>query len=474
MISRIIFFALSATALLAEAKVDIKTRPWYHYIDEKMPVVKIPVVERFKLRNGIEVFFLPDDHVPLVNLQIIFEGGGFEAPSEKLGVHGLWGETLVLSGSNNLDRDKLAEYLEFRATNLSFSGGLERSTISLGSMGHYFERDVQTLFEVLQAPRLAAEDFELIRKRVLQEFERRDENPAKWASLGMTKLFWGDTLRGRYATIKSVKNLAATDLTAWHKKMWRGERLALAVTGAIKADALKKLLDGTFGTLAVSPKDRIDLALMHIKPTATANSLNILPRDIPQTTVVYKAPGMKHSANDYYALRLLDFLLGGDSFNSYLTQKIRTEKGWAYSAYSTFDTDDFTGSVMLFTQTANHNLPDVIAMMDDILAKPEIFVTQEKIEQAKLSLKNKFVFLFENTNQYMKLYLQLKWDGLADNYLPEYARHLEAVTVDDVLRVARTYYKPENFTVLICGPDNVYQKKSALRPANANVLEIEK
>jgi zinc protease len=87
---------------------------------------------------------------------------------------------------------------------------------------------------------------------------------------------------------------------------------------------------------------------------------------------------MKHTGDaNYYTLRLFDFLLGGDSFNSYLTQKIRTEKGWAYSAYSSFETDDFTGSIMLFTQTANMNLPEVIAAIDDILAKPEDFISKD-------------------------------------------------------------------------------------------------
>jgi len=472
--SGIFLCAVSATALLAEPKVDIKNRPWYHYIEEKMPPVKIPVVAKFKLKNGIEVFYLEDDHVPLVNLQIIFEGGGFEVTNEKLGLNGLWGETLVFSGSDAMSRDQLANYLESRSTNLNFSGGLERSTISLGSLSHYFARDLKTIFEVLSSPRLASEDFELIRKRILQEFERRDENPSKWASLGMTKAYWGETLRGRYATTRTVKNLTGTDLKGWHKKMWRGERLSLTLTGAIKAQDARVILDETFGSLVVSQKDGVDLKAMQIKSVAKPNTLGILPRDIPQTTVVYKAPLMKHGDADYYALRIFDFLLGGDSFNSHLTQKIRTEKGWAYTAYSTFETDDFTGSAMLFTQTANQNLPDVMQLMDEILAKPESFVNAEKIAQAKLSLRNKFVFLFENSHQYMRLYMQLKYDALPETYLADFAKHLDAVTLEDVLRVARTYYKPENFTVLICGPGDVYAKKSPLRPANAQVLEIEK
>lgn len=465
---------LAGFPLAAKSAADIPSRSWYHYIKDEMPPARIPAIAKFRLSNGIEVYHLYADQVPLVHMQIILEGGGFEVSNEKLGLNSIWGETVVFSGATDFGRDELSQYLESRASTFSFGAGLERSSFTLNSMAHYFARDLRTAFRVLSTPRLAKEDFELIQKRVLQEFERRDENPSKWASLGMTKLYWGDTLRGRYATVRTVKNITAQDLAAWHQKMWRGERISIAVTGAIKQDELKKILEETLGKLARDEKSRPDLAVMRIKASAAPKALSILPRDIPQTTVIYKAPGMRHTDADYYALRIFDFLLGGDSFNSYLTQKIRTEKGWAYTAYSTFETDDFTGALMLFTQTANASLPDVIAMIDDILAKPGDFISAQKIAEAKLSLKNKFVFLFENPTQYMKLYLQLKWDGLPESYLPDYAKYLSKVTEADVLRVAKQYYRPENFTVLLCGPDGVYAKKSVLRPAKAQVMELEK
>jgi predicted Zn-dependent peptidase len=84
------------------------------------------------------------------------------------------------------------------------------------------------------------------------------------------------------------------------------------------------------------------------------------------------------------------------------------------------------------------------------------------------------VFLFENPVQYMKLYLQLKWDGLPENYLNDYAVNLDKVTEADVLRLAKRYYKPENFSILLCGPAGLYRKKSALRPEAALPLELEK
>jgi zinc protease len=473
-----IFLLLSspgASQLFAEkTSVEPESRPWYHYIREEMPEPRIPEIQRFRLKNGIEVFYLQSDTVPLVHMQIIVDGGGFEVPDDKLGLHSLWGDTVVFSGSEKLNRDALSNYLESRASAFRFSAGTERSTFNLRSLAHYFERDLQTIFEVLQNPRLAAEDFELLRKRLMQELERLDENPAKWAALGMSRLYWGDTVRGRYATRRTVAALKIEDLRAWHGRIWRGERLSIAVTGSMEAPRLIDLLNKTFGTMPVEPRHAPDMTRMHVAPVAKGNELRLLPKEIPQTTVIYRAPGMKHSDPDYYALRILDFLLGGDSFNSYLTQKIRTEKGWAYTAYSTIETDDFTGSLLLFTQTANSSLPDVLALMDEILAQPKQFIDAKKIEQAKLSLRNKFVFLFENPAQYMKLYLQLRWDGLPDTYLADYVKNLNRVNESDVLRVARQYYRPEKFTVLLCGPKDVYRKKSPLRPDSAQEFELEK
>jgi len=468
------FMALASCALFAAGGRLTGERPWHHYVRAEMPPAKIPQVEKFNLANGVQVYFLQADHVPLVHMQVYLEGGAFEVPEDKLGVHSLWGETVVFSGSEELGREKLSRYMESRASTFSFGAGAERSAFTLNSMSHYFVRDLETTFSVLQKPAFAKDDFNLLKKRVLQEFARRDENPAKWAALGVTKMYWGGTLRGRYATTRTVSVVSRDDIAAWHKRMWRGERLSIAVTGSIDKVQLKKALDLTYGSLAVDAKARPNADALHVLPTVKPNSLSILPKDIPQTTVIYKAPGLKHTDTNYYALRLFDFLLGGDSFNSHLTQKIRTEKGWAYSAYSSFETDDFTGSLMLFTQTANMNLPEVIAAIDEILAKPEAFVSKEKIAEAKRSLKNKFVFLFENPVQYMKLYLQLKWDGLPESYLNDYAVNLDRVTEADVLRLAKQYYKPDNFSILLCGPNGLYQKKSALRPEAAQLLELEK
>lgn len=102
---------------------------------------------------------------------------------------------------------------------------------------------------------------------------------------GNDKLFWGDTLRGRFATIRTVKNVSRADLAQWQQKMWRGERLSLAVTGAIDETRLKALLEETFGKMAYDAKAKVDLNAMHVKPSAKPNTLSLF-KEIPQTTVI--------------------------------------------------------------------------------------------------------------------------------------------------------------------------------------------
>ena len=462
------------TAKRPQRPLDVKTRPWYHHIEKSEVKTIIPEIKLLRLENGIEVYFLGTDAIPLVSLQVIVEGGGFEVPVDKLGLQSLWGESVIYSGSQENPQDKLADFFEARGTIVSFAAGLERSGYSLNSLSHYFKRDLETFFEVIQHPRFNASDVELLKAKMLQELEHRDENPSKWASLGLNKITWRGTIKEQYPTIRTVKPISPADLKNWHATLFRGERIKLAVSGKVNEADLKNWLNATFGKLATNTKNKVDLSAVKVKHAFKENSLFLLPKDIPQSTILYRAKGLSHTHKDYYALRILDFILGGDSFNSTLTQKIRTEKGWAYSTYSSFDTDDFTGSLLLFTQTANQNVPDVIREIDTILTNPESWITEQKIELAKISLKNKFVFLFENPAQYMKLYLQLKWDGLDDSYLPDFVTNLNKVKSTDVLRLAKTLYKPENFAILLCGPDSVYQQKSTLRPAKAETLVLEK
>ncbi|HRP69615.1 MAG TPA: insulinase family protein, partial [Turneriella sp.] len=294
-ISPLFFFALVVSYVRvwpapssAKPQLDVTTRPWYHYIKEETPETKIPQINHFKLSNGIGVYFYPADAVPLVTAQIFIDGGGFEVADDKLGLQTLWGDTVVFSGSETMGRDTLSSYLEERASKFNFNAELDRSSFNVQSLAHYFEKDLRTLFSVIENPRFENNDFELLRTRLVKSLEKRDEDPSKWAALGLSQVYWKNTLRGRYATIRTVKNIAREDLTLWQKKLWRAERLTIAVSGSIDEKRLKTLLEETFGKMPYDKTQKADLSRLHVEPTFKPNSLYVLPKEIPQTTVLYK------------------------------------------------------------------------------------------------------------------------------------------------------------------------------------------
>jgi hypothetical protein len=144
----------------------------------------------------------------LCTCRSIVEGGAFEVPDDKLGVHSLWGETVVFSGSARARIAKSFRNTLKVALLLFHSAQVQNVRRSLSLRCHTILCAILRLhLAFCKNPRFADDDFNLLKKRVLQEFARRDENPAKWAALGSTRMFWGGTAAGRYATIRTVNGV---------------------------------------------------------------------------------------------------------------------------------------------------------------------------------------------------------------------------------------------------------------------------
>lgn len=458
MVATLGLLTISSSAISA---VSVKNRPWYKHIENSRLEYSLPKIQKFKLKNGIPVYYLPERSIPLTEIRIYLDGGGLEVAADKAGLQGIWGETVVYSGSKAYDREKLSEYLEDRASKINYTPAMNRSAFSLKSLSHYFSADLKVLYDVMLNPAFAKEDFEFIRKQVLNEISKREENPGRLAALASQLFGYKGTIRAQLPYTRTVSSISAGDLQTWQLKMMRAERMTIAVSGDFDKDTLEKELNSLFGALPYDAARKPDLSSLAQLPQMPAGKILHYHKDVPQSTIMLRAPGMPHNAKDYFAWRLYDFILGGDSFNSELTQIIRTRNGWAYSVYSTYDSDEHQGSVTLFTQTANKNVNDVLAEMRKILSAPENFTTPERLELAKISLQNKFVFMFESPGQYLALYLSVLWDGLPEDYLKDIPANIRKVTREEVMRVAKTYYQPDNFFAVLVGPDKVYTQTPA-------------
>ena len=121
------------------------------------------------------------------------------------------------------------------------------------------------------------------------------------------------------------------------------------------------------------------------------------------------------------------------------------------------------GSVFLFAQSANKNVLNLLRRFQEILSQPEIFITDEKIAKAKVAIANKFVFLYETPAQLLEQKLSIKWDGLPENYLNNFIENIKKVKRQDILRVAKKYYSPEEFGIVLVGPADVVSENDVKR-----------
>ena len=428
----------------------VKQRFWYQYLDKESAEFQVPEIVSQTYDSGSTLHRLKQGKVPQTQIMLLFSGGEMEENKENSGLTSLWAELLVFSGSKKTPRDKLSSLLEQRASSLAASSSLRQAVVSLGSLAVYFPDDFVLLEEILLEPNFAEEDLTILKSQVLQGIDRRMESPAKALSISAKTVLFPKGPRGLIPTKSSVKSVNIEQISAWHKKMVCSQRLNILLTGLYDESTLSAI--ERLSTKIQQSCSLPNYKLLNVNLGSPDSTVYHLPMDVPQSTLIYYGAGVPHNSPEYFTWRIFDYILGGSSFNSVMTRKIRTEMGFAYSAYSSLSSDAVSGRSILFTQTANETLKPVENIIADLLDKPEAYVTDDSIALAKISLINKLVFLYETPSQYLKLWYDLKLDGLDEGYLRTFPENLNSVTRGQILKYAKKYYNRKKFYKFIAAP----------------------
>lgn len=436
------------------ANVVPADRHWAKFLKNSAPLrLQIPSTPHLFLKNGIRVDYVVDTSLPKVNFRLFVEGGAQQ--EMQIGLNSVWVDMLTFSGSEKYPRDTLATYLETRATSFTSASSLQRSSFALQSFANFFLQDLEVVLEVLQHPRFAPEDLDFLKKQTLRQLEQRAENPAKLAYLTAAHYLWPHSRRGTITRPQDIEKLEREHLAVWQKKMWNAPRMRIVVSGDFDKESLVAMLEKSL--LPENPTRERAFEIAEDK-AANTNKIFFLSKEIPQSTILFYGQGIKHSSADYYALKVFDYLLGGGSFDSYLTQEIRTKRGWAYSVYSGYRSWQNNGSISIFAQSNAVNTADLINKTEKILQSPEAFVNQNSVAKAKEAISNRFVFLYSTPMQLLSQKLSIEWDGLPPSYLNDFLNNIAKVRQEDVLRVAKKYYQSQNFFIVVVGPQSAKEK----------------
>jgi zinc protease len=269
---------------------------------------------------GIEVWLVEDHTVPVISLSFGWQGGTAMDPKGKEGV-AMLASGLMDEGAGDIDSATFQRQIADLGLDYGFDASADSFSGSLRTLTTNKDAAVDLLALALTKPRFDQEPVERMRRQFLIaiEGEQRDPNAAAYRALETKLLGDHPYARSNYGTKESMSALTPDDLRQFMKDRLTRDHLFVAAAGDISPEDLGKLVDRAFGGLP-------EKGVADTVPEATvadAGSLSVLTRNVPQATVIFAQPGIKRSDKDFFAVYLMNYVLGGGGFSSRLMTEIR-------------------------------------------------------------------------------------------------------------------------------------------------------
>ena len=430
-------FAAIMLALPAAAAVDIKE-------------VKSP--------GGLTAWLVEDHSIPFMALEIRFRGGAsLDAPGKRGAINLMTG--LLEEGAGELDARAFAREVEGLAASISFDVGDDALSISARFLTENRDAAVALLRTAINEPRFDEEAITRVRGQVLTGIASDAKDPDEMANRALDQLAFPDhpyatSLNG---TAESVTALTRDDLVAAHRAVLARDRIYIGAVGDITPEELATLLDDLLGALPAEGAPMPPLADVDIPGGVT-----VIPFETPQSVARFVQRGIKQDDPDYFSAVVLNHALGGGSFESRLMDEVRRKRGLTYGVYSYLAPRDlgeiYAGSV----SSSNDRIAEAIEVIRDEWAKAaEAGLTPEEVENAKTYLTGAYPLRFDGNGPIANIMVGMQMLGLPIDYIATRNDRVEAVTVEDVKRVAQELLDPDNLHFVVVGSPEGLQSTPA-------------
>ncbi|MDA8414921.1 MAG: pitrilysin family protein [Desulfobacteraceae bacterium] len=417
----------------------------------------IPKAERVVLECGLPVYLLRDPELPIVNITAMVRTGSVYEPASLSGLAALTGSVMRSGGAGGLAPEQMDDELEFMASSVESGIGADMGTVSLTSLTKNFSRTLRIFADVLLRPDFSAKRVDIARKHLIEGLRRQNDDPKEIADREINRAIYAGHPLGNVPTLASANAITRQGMLDFHRRFFRVDNMILAVSGDFDQAAMLRELNAVFGKTAAHPAT----VLPEIPQPAAVFAPEVIYgyKDVNQSVIRMGHLGVTKDSPDIYALRILDYILGG-SFTSRLTLEIRTNQGLAYNVDSRFDIGRrFTGSFIAETETKAGTTVKAISLMKDIIAgMTKEPVTDQELNAAKEYIINSFMFGFTSPASIVTQRARLEFYGYAPGYLENYRDNISRVTKADVLAAARRHLKPEAFKLVVVGDAAKFDK----------------
>lgn len=398
--------------------------------------------------GGINAWLVEEHSIPFVALELRFQGGTSLDPQGKDGVTNLM-VGLLEEGAGDMDARAFARETETLAASFSYNASDDTVSISARFLTENRDQAVDLLRESLVNPSFAQSAIDRVRSQVNSIIRSNQKDPRDIAGDTFAKLVYGDHPYGRaeYGTLDSVADLTREDIVNAHRAALTRDRLYVSAVGDITDQELASLLDDLLLDLPETGADLPGAADVNMP-----GGIQIVEFDTPQSVVMFGQPGIDRDDPDFFAAYVLNHILGGGSFESRLMQEVREKRGLTYGVYSYLANKDNANLWLGSVSTANDRVAESIDVIRAEWSRLRTKgVTQAELDDAKTYLTGAYPLRFDGNAPIANIAVAMQMDGLGTGYISNRNDMVNAVTLDDVNRVAQELVDPAKLTFVVVG-----------------------
>lgn len=406
------------------------------------------------LSNGLKVLLVENPSLPTVSLNASVLAGARYDSESKAGV-AIMASRLLDEGTETRTSFEIADAIESVGGAIEADGSFERVVVSAGVLTKDIDLGLELLADLLIRPIFPQEYVDKEKERTLAEITSAQDRPQIVAGWAFNELVYQDhpLHRPSHGYPQTVERIERADLIDFHRKYFAPNNVVLSVVGDFRVSDILPKIKNVLGAWPAKP---IVFSTYPQPIRQTGKRTKFIQMPAHQLNIYLGHLGVTRSNPDYYALQVLDTILGGGAgFTARIPQRLRDELGLAYTTFAsiTMTAGLDPGRFVAFIGTSPENMKLATeGLLNEIRRIIEEPVTAQELLDAKDYLTGSFVFAFESSSQIARFLVHAEVYGLGFDYVEKYPQYIRAITIEDISRVAKMYLDSENYTLVVVGP----------------------
>ncbi|HZJ01672.1 MAG TPA: pitrilysin family protein [Gemmatimonadaceae bacterium] len=433
------------------------------------PKVSLPPIVTRQLPNGLKLMVVEQHELPLADFVLVVGSGGTMDPAAKGGVANLT-SAMLTEGTTSRSALEIADQVAFLGIGLNAGSSWDAATINLHTPTSQLDSALALFSDVVLHPAFRTEDFDRVKKNRLTALVQLKDRPTAIADQAYAAILYGGSHpygHNLLGTEASITGMTPADVQSFYRTNFIPNNSTLIVVGDVTADQVEKKISALLGSW-----QRGNVSSFQFSDAPKAGPTTVYLIDKPgaaQSSFRIGAIGVPRSTKDYFALSVMNTILGG-TFTSRLMQNLRETHGYTYGARSRFDMRRSAGP---FTASA-----EVVAAKTDsglVEFMKELNAIRDTVPMVELNKAKRFLQLsmpsdFETTQQIANQLIPVVLYGLPLDYYNNYVGNIESITQADVQRVAKQYINPASLAIVIVGDRKNIEP--GLKAVNAGPITI--